>query len=199
MMTNYELVVIGASAGGMNALKEILSNLDRDFAYPIVAVQHVAPDSENYLVEYLDEYSNLNVREASEKQRILPYHVYFAPPNYHLLVEEDKTFSLTVSEKVNYSRPSIDVSFETAALAYKERIIGILLTGASQDGAKGMQMLHTLKGMTIVQDPRTASVPVMPQAAINLVSVDYKLPLEEIAPFLNTLSRTHAGRKEQEG
>ncbi|MCF8231957.1 MAG: chemotaxis protein CheB [Bacteroidales bacterium] len=197
MMPDYEIVVVGASAGGMHALKEILSNLDRDFAFPVVVVQHLAPDSENYLVQYLDEYSSLSVKEASEKQRILPYHVYLAPPNYHLLIEEDKTFSLTVSEKVNFSRPSIDVLFETAVLAYQNRIIGLLLTGASQDGAKGMQMLHATKGLTIVQDPDNAFVPVMPKAAIELVPVDYKLTLEEIAPFLNTLSRARTRRKKQ--
>ena len=188
-MLEYELVAIGASAGGMEALREIVSTLDSDFVLPIVVVQHVSPHSNNYLVQYLDDYCDLSVVEAVEKQKILPGYVYLAPPNYHLLVEEDHTLSFTVSEKVNFSRPSIDVLFETAALAYKKKTIGVLLTGASHDGAEGMRLIHVAGGMTVVQDPSSAFVPIMPEAAINSTPVDYVLSLEEIAPFLNTISR----------
>lgn len=182
-------MVIGASAGGMDALDKIVSALDKNFSIPLVVVQHLSPRSENFMVQYLDGHSYIKVVEAAEKQRILPGYVYLAPPNYHLLIEEDHTLSLTVSEKVNFSRPSIDVLFETAIMAFKSKVIGLLLTGASRDGAAGMSLIHNMGGMTIVQDPKSAFVPVMPQAAINHTTVDYILPLEEIAPFLNTISR----------
>jgi len=187
-MHEFKIVVIGASAGGMEALDKIVSAFDKDFFIPVVIVQHLAPSSENYLVNYLDEHSHLKVVEATEKQNILPGHIYLAPPNYHLLIEDDQTLSLAVSEKVNFSRPSIDVLFETAIMAFRSKVIGVLLTGASRDGAEGMRLIHEAGGMTIVQDPKDAFVPVMPQAAINHTTVDYILPLEEIAPFLNTIS-----------
>lgn len=188
-MLSYELVVIGASAGGMDALKKIISQLDEEFNLPVIVVQHVAPHSDNYLVTYLDSFTSLHVVEASEKQRVTPGFVYFAPPNYHLLLEENKTFTLTVENKVNFSRPSIDVLFETAAIACREKLIGVLLTGASNDGADGIRFIHSAQGLTIVQDPETAYVPIMPKAAIDTSPVDHILPLEEIAPFLNTISR----------
>lgn len=181
-------MVVGASAGGMEALDKIISALDNDFSIPLVVVQHLSPRSENYMVQHIDGHSHLKVVEAAEKQRIFPGHVYVAPPNYHLLIEDDQTLSLTVSEKVNFSRPSIDVLFETAIMAFKSKVIGVLLTGASRDGSVGMSLIHDMGGMTIVQDPKSAFVPVMPQAAINHTTVDYILPLEEIAPFLNTIS-----------
>lgn len=188
-MLDYELVVIGASAGGMDALKELFSALDSDFQLPVVVVQHISPQSNNYLVDYLNGFCPMKVTEAIEKQKVLPGHAYLAPPNYHLLIEEDRTLSLTVSEKVHFSRPSIDVLFETASIAFTNKLIGVLLTGASQDGAEGIRLIHVAGGMTIAQDPKSAYVPVMPQAAINSSPVDYILPLNEIAPFLNTISR----------
>lgn len=188
-MLDYELVVIGASAGGMDALKELFAALDSDFQLPVIVVQHISPQSNSYLVDYLDDYCPVKVSEAIEKQKVLPGNVYLAPPNYHLLIEEDRTLSLTVSEKVNYSRPSIDVLFETASIAFTDKLIGVLLTGASQDGAEGMRLIHVAGGMTIAQDPKSAYVSVMPQAAIDIFPVDHILPLKEIAPFLNTISR----------
>lgn len=186
----YEVIMMGASAGGMEALREVLSGLEQPFALPIIVAQHVAAHSDNYLVTYLNNHTPLLVKEAEEKERIKAGCVYICPPNYHLLLEEDKSLSLATFEKVNYSRPSIDVLFETGAMSFQKTAIGILLTGASRDGAYGMAMIHSLGGMTIVQDPNTAYVPSMPASAIRSTPVDYILPLKDIAPYLNTLSRS---------
>lgn len=181
--------MIGASAGGMDALKVIFSVLEKNFSLPIVVVQHISPQSENYLVTYLHSRTALTVKEAVDKEKAVAGTVYVCPPNYHLLMEEDKTLSLGAFEKVNFSRPSIDVLFETGALAFKKEAIGVLLTGASRDGTYGMGMIHSLGGMTVVQDPDTAYVASMPQSAIQSTPIDYVLPLNDIGPFLNTLSR----------
>lgn len=188
----YELVMMGASAGGMYALKTLLSGLEEDFRLPVVIAQHISAQSDNYLITYLNSHTRLHVKEAEEKEYLKGGVVYVCPPNYHLLIEEDKTLSLGVFEKVNFSRPSIDVLFETGALSLKKGTVGVLLTGASRDGAYGMGMIHAFGGMTIVQDPETAYVANMPKAAIDSTPVDYVLPLKDIAPFLNTLSRAQA-------
>lgn len=185
----YEIILIGASAGGMDALRVLLSGLEKNFALPLVVVQHISAHSDNYLITYLNSYSQLKVKEAEDKEKLLDGVVYICPPNYHLLIEEDKTLSLGAFEKVNFSRPSIDVLFETGALALKKSTIGVLLTGASRDGTYGMGMIHSFGGMTVVQDPDTAYVPNMPRAAINATPIDYVLPLNDISGFLNTLSR----------
>ncbi len=185
----YEVVMMGASAGGMDALKTLLSGLEEDFHLPIVIAQHISAHSDNYLITYLNSHSSLFVKEAEEKETLKSGCVYVCPPNYHLLIEEDKTLSLATFEKVNFSRPSIDVLFETGALSLKKAAIGVLLTGASHDGAYGMGMIHAFGGMTVVQDPETAYVANMPEAAIKSTPVDYVLALDDIAPFLNTLSR----------
>jgi len=185
----YDVIMIGASAGGMETLKEILSVLEPDFAIPIVVVQHIAADSDNYLVTYLNAHADIVVKEAAEKEHLHAGVVYICPPNYHLLLEEDKTITLATFEKVNFSRPSIDVLFETGAMAFYSSAIALLLTGASRDGTYGMGIVHSLGGMTVVQDPQTAYVPNMPASAIKSTPVDYVLPLQDIAPFFNTLSR----------
>lgn len=185
----YEIVLIGASAGGMEALKVLLSGMEKSFSLPVVIVQHISPHSDNYLITYLNSYSVLKVKEAEDKERLEDGTVYVCPPNYHLLIEEDKSLSLGAFEKVNFSRPSIDVLFETGALAFKKSTIGVLLTGASRDGSYGMGMIHSFGGMTVVQDPETAYVPNMPRSALNSTPVDYVLHLKDISGFLNTLSR----------
>ena len=183
----FKAIVVGSSAGGLNALKTVLRNLNRDFKFPVIIVQHISPDSENYLIHILNDLKRLKVKEADEKEHPLPGYAYVAPPNYHLLVEPDQTFTLTVDERVNYARPSIDVLFETAAEAYREHLIGIILTGANNDGSRGMKRIKELGGLAIVQDPETAEVDSMPRAAILACAVDHVLPLEEIASFLNEL------------
>ncbi len=181
---NYKAVVIGASAGGITALGKILPRLPRDFALPVLIVQHISPNSDNFMVRYFDRLCQLKVKEADEKEEIRPGTVYFAPPNYHLLVETDFTISLSVDERVNFSRPSIDVLFESAADAWCSHLIGIIITGASSDGSKGLQRIGKCGGLTIVQDPAEAESSMMPESAIKIANVDKILKLNEIADLL---------------
>jgi two-component system chemotaxis response regulator CheB len=183
----YEAVVIGSSAGGLNALKTLFRGLDQGFRLPLIIVQHISPDSDNYLIHILNDMRKLKVKEADEKEIPMPGMAYIAPPNYHLLVEPDHAFTLTVDERVNYARPSIDVLFETAAEAYRHKLIGIILTGANNDGSKGVKRIKEMGGLVIVQDPDTAEVDSMPRAAMLATTVDHLLPLEEIAALLNKL------------
>jgi len=185
----YEAVVIGSSAGGLNALKTLFRGLDRNFKLPVIMVQHISPDSENYMVHILNDLKKIPVKEADEKERPVPGTAYMAPPNYHLLIEPDRTFTLTVDERVNYARPSIDVLFETAAEAYKDTLIGIILTGANNDGSRGLKKIRDFGGLTIVQDPETAEVDSMPRAAIQAAHPHHTIALEEIAALLNSLSQ----------
>jgi len=186
---NYEAVVIGVSAGGMKALEILFSRLKRNCNLAFIVVQHVSPGSDDYFARYLNNNSKLTVKQADEKEIIQKGHVYIAPPDYHLLIEEDRTFSLTVDKKVNYARPSIDLLFETAAFAYGSSLIGIILTGANKDGSQGLKKIKKAGGLTIVQDPKTAEASMMPQEAINAVKVEHILFIEEIAIFLNNFCK----------
>ncbi len=180
----YKAVAIGSSAGGINALKTILPQLPENFQAAIFIIQHISPSSESYMAKFLDNISAIRVKEADEKEKIMPGTAYVAPPNYHLLIEEDFTLSLSVEAKVNYSRPSIDVTFETAALAYGNQLIGIVLTGANSDGAKGLKIIKDAGGLTIVQDPGEAESSIMPLSAIDTADPHKVLKLNEIAAFL---------------
>lgn len=180
----YQAIVIGASSGGLLALKRLLPALPEEFPCPILIVQHISPVSENYLTVILDKVSQIRVKEADEKEIILPGTAYIAPPDYHLLVEANKTLSFSVEDKVNYSRPSIDVLFQTAADAYKDHLIGILLTGANADGSEGMSYIKKRGGFTIVQDPAEAESPFMPKSAIQRNPPDLILTLDEIIEHL---------------
>lgn len=180
----YKAVVIGSSAGGLNAVRTILKDLEKGFKVPILIVQHLSHQSENYMTKYLNEICSINVKEAEEKEKPLAGNVYIAPPNYHLLVETDGTLSLTVGHKVNYSRPSIDVLFKTAADAYRGKLIGIILTGANSDGSEGLKCIKEYGGITIVQNPNTAEVNQMPISALKKTNVDYVLDLNEISTKL---------------
>ncbi|AOP34067.1 glutamate methylesterase [Leptospira tipperaryensis] len=184
----YEVIVMGASSGGLNAIKTVLTLLSADFAIPIILVQHVSPRSDGQWIRSL-HVTGLNIKEADEKETIQKGNVYVAPPNYHLLIETDKTFSLTIDTRVNFARPSIDVLFESAADAYREKIVGIIFTGANSDGAIGLKRIKELGGTTIVQDPNFSESRYMPEAAISLMPVDYVLPLEKIAELLNTFDK----------
>lgn len=186
---NYKAVVIGASVGGVNALQQVLAPLPVDFPLPILVVQHRVPAPNDFLAFSLNESCRLTVKEADEKELVKPGYVYVAPANYHLLVERDKTLSLTVDARVCYSRPSIDVLFETAADAYLSGLIGIILTGANHDGAAGLKKIQEKGGLAIVQDPATAESGVMPRSAIQGANVDRILSLAEIASFLAQLSK----------
>ena len=185
----YKIIVIGASAGGIDALIEVLSPLPADFPIPVLVVQHLPTNNpENDLVKFLDGKCQLKVKEADDKELITPGNVYFAPANYHMLIENDNTVSLSIDEKVRYCRPSIDVLFESARDAFSSEIIGIILTGANTDGADGIRRIKNNGGITIVQNPETAELSVMPLAAIQSCDVDYILLLKEIPELLVKLS-----------
>lgn len=180
----YRAVVIGASSGGMNALKTLLPSLPAGFPLPLIIVQHIGPFSDSVWIEILDKMCALKVREASEKDKIEPGTVFIAPPNYHLLIEKDETFSLSADVKVNFARPSIDVLFETAAFVFGSGLIGILLTGSNSDGALGIKAIKEHGGITVAQDPATAESPYMPAAAIATGNVDYVLSFKKIIDLL---------------
>jgi two-component system chemotaxis response regulator CheB len=180
----YQIIVIGASAGGPTALAELLPVFPSNYPIPIVIVQHLHPSQDNLFVEHLDRQSALTVKEADEKEPIEAGHAYLAPPNYHLLIEDDRTFSLSVDERVNYARPAIDILFESAVNVYADGVIGVILTGANNDGAQGLRLIKERGGLAIVQDPETAEASFMPQAAITATQVDYVLALPKIAKLL---------------
>ncbi|NQU64525.1 MAG: chemotaxis protein CheB [SAR324 cluster bacterium] len=185
----FETVVMGVSAGGFNALQTILPALESPFALSVMIVQHLWRTSDGYVLQRLSKISTVTVKEAEEKERLEPGTIYLAPPNYHLLVEKDKTLSLSVDGRVNYSRPSVDVLFESAADVFGPRLIGVVLTGANKDGSQGLKAIKEAGGLAIVQDPATAEVGIMPQAALDFVKVDYVLPLEKIGPFLVEIAK----------
>ncbi|OQX82471.1 MAG: chemotaxis protein CheB [Bacteroidetes bacterium 4484_276] len=180
----FSAVVIGVSAGGSKAMQLILPALPANFPLPIIIIQHISAQSDGYFIEHLNSVCEISVKEAAEKEKAKAGTVYFCPPNYHLLVEEDGTFSLSTEGRVNYARPAIDVLFETAAYAYGHNLIGIILTGANSDGSQGLKMIKEFGGFTIVQDPKTAEVDSMPLAAITASTVDKILPLNKIAGAL---------------
>ncbi|BAZ02597.1 CheB methylesterase [Tolypothrix tenuis PCC 7101] len=176
----FKIVVIGASLGGFAALKKILRNLPQNLKSPIAIAQHRHRESYNTLSEFLQKHTALQVREAEDKDEILPGYVYLAPADYHLLVESGY-FALSTDEPISYARPSIDVLFESAADIYGEQVIGVILTGANEDGVQGLKAIKSRLGIAIVQEPTTAECSVMPKAAINAVAVDWILSPEEIA------------------
>ncbi len=184
----FKAVVVGVSSGGLEALKILVPGLRPDFPLPVLIVQHLSPHADSYLTACLNDLSALTVKEAEDKEKLLPGVIYVAPPDYHLLVEPDGSMSLSVDPKVNFSRPAVDVLFETASDAFGAALVGIILTGANHDGAKGLARIKQRGGMAIVQSPATAQAAAMPQAALDATTVDHVLPLREIAPFLNHLT-----------
>lgn len=186
-MTSYELIVVGASWGGLHALSRLLDTLPEELDVPLAIAQHRRPDTVRPgLADLLQSHVTRPVREVEDKDPITPRHVYLAPPDYHLLVERGH-FALSTDARVNFARPSVDVLFESAADSYGKAAIGVVLTGANEDGAAGLARIKDAGGVAIVQDPRTAARRAMPEAAIAATSADVILPLEEIAPFLSGL------------
>ncbi len=184
----YSCLVIGVSAGGLEALSLLLGRLPIDFPLPIAVVQHTKADSGDFLAGILNRKTSLTVRTVEEKESLQIGMVYICPADYHLLIEENKSLSLSVEPKVNFARPSIDVLFQTGAIAYGKELIGIILTGASSDGAQGLAEVIRHGGYSIVQDPETAYSRFMPDAAIKACpEVDEILPLEEISARLIAL------------
>ena len=182
-----KLIVIGGSSGGIEAVCLILEKLNSTFAIPIVLILHRSSSIDNSLTELISYKTNLNVKEADEKDELLERHLYIAPPNYHLLIEPDGSLSLDVSEKILFSRPSIDVSFESAARAYGPNLTAVLLSGANMDGSKGLLKVQLLGGKIFIQDPEEASVNFMPQKAIDLTQSPNIFTCAEIAGKLNEL------------
>jgi two-component system chemotaxis response regulator CheB len=183
-MAAYEIVVIGVSTGGLYAIETLLGGLPADFALPMIVVQHRSVDSEGGpLRSLLQSHTALRVREPSDKEAIRGGTVYIAPADYHLLVEPG-AFALSTEGPVSYARPSIDVLFLSAVDAYAGRVIGIILTGANQDGAQGAAYLKAHGGFLIVQEPATAESAAMPRAALESTRADRVLPLAEIASCL---------------
>lgn len=184
----YEIVVIGTSYGGLSALQVLLPALARDFPLPVVVVQHRGKDSDN-LCDFLGRHSALPVTEPNDKDAIAPGYVYLAPRDYHLMIERDG-FALSTEAPVGYARPSVNVLFESAADVYQGHMVGVILTGANTDGARGMAKIKSYGGLCVAEDPASAESRGMPAAAIAATKVDAVLPLREIAPFLNQLGQT---------
>lgn len=183
----YQIIVIGGSAGSTAALTELLPIFPADYLLPVVVVQHLHPWQDSSFVQQF-AHCALAVKEASEKEPICAGCIYFAPPNYHLLIEPDRTFSLSIDEKVNYARPSIDVLFESAADVYAPRLIGVVLSGTNSDGARGLRLIKERGGLTIVQDPQTAESAYMPKAALEMTPVDHVLALRELGTLLREIA-----------
>ena len=179
----YELVVIGASWGGLNALEIILKGLPENFSLAVAITQHRGRNTGSLLGELLQQHSLLPVLEVEDKNPIIPAHIYLAPSDYHLLVEPGH-FALSTEAPVLYARPSINLLFESAADAYTHRVIGVILTGANRDGSQGLAAVKRRGGLAIVQDPTEAESSAMPTAAIAATQVDYILPVTEIASYL---------------
>ena len=185
-MNAPSVIVIGASVGAIEALMRILPGLPAGYRPSILIVVHVPPDRKSLLASLFGERCAIPVKEAEDKENIQAGTIYFAPPNYHLLVEPDFTLSLSSDEPVFYSRPSIDVLFESAADAYGDSLTGIILTGANQDGADGLRAVCEAGGQALVQSPTTAEGKAMPLAALTACPAAKELPLEEIATLLKS-------------
>lgn len=180
----YDVIAIGASWGGLQAVGTVLEGIPVEVDQPIVVAQHRSAESARGVLEsLLQRHSGRPVVEPGDKEPIEPAHVYVAPADYHLLVEDGR-FALSVDARVQFARPSIDVLFESVAEGYRDRAIGIVLTGANADGAAGLAAIKRNGGVAIVQDPATATRKAMPEAAIAASVADAVLPLEEIGPFL---------------
>ena len=190
-MMSYSVVGVGTSWGGLAALSKLLRDLPADFGLPVVVVQHRGKDSDRLLAELLQDTTDLKVCEVEDKEPLTPGMVHIAPANYHVLVD-DGYLSLTLDEPVRFSRPSIDVMFASAADAYGPRAIGVVLTGANEDGARGLADIVKRGGLALVQNPRTAEIPIMPQAAVKAVPNAEILELDALAPRLIELSHERA-------
>lgn len=192
---SHDLVLVGVSAGGLDAVCSLLAGLPQDFGMALAVVQHRSKDSDA-LCQVWQDCTPLPVHEVTDKVPIEPGHVYVAPPDYHLLVEEGH-FSLSLDAPELYSRPSIDVAFESAAVAYGSKLVGVVLTGANHDGASGLREIAGRGGYVIVQTPETADVAAMPAAALRAVPQAEALPIAGIAERLVSLQPRPAARGEE--
>ncbi len=186
---SIEAVAIGASAGAVEALTQILPALPEEYPLPVLVVVHVPSDRSNMLVPHFQAKCRTQVREAEDKEPICSGTIYFAPPDYHLLVESDRTISLSVDEPVLHSRPSIDVLFESAADAFGAALVGVVLTGANQDGAAGLKAIVDAGGQALIENPSGAYASAMPRAALEACAAAKPMSLEGIASYLVNLGR----------
>jgi two-component system, chemotaxis family, protein-glutamate methylesterase/glutaminase len=184
---NTRILVIGGSAGSLEALLQFLPQVKKEITFSIVIVLHRKSASESMLTNLLQSRTPMHVREIEDKEKILPSVIYIAPANYHVLIEKDDSFSLDVSEKINYSRPSIDVSFETAADVYGPAAAALLLSGANADGTEGLKCIKEKGGKVLIQQPSSAEVSYMPEQALKEIDAYAVLKTEEIAAFINEL------------
>lgn len=184
----YSIVGIGSSWGGLAAMSTLLGALPGDFSLPIVLVQHRSNDSDRLLADLLQDATDLTVSEVEDKDPLTPGTVHIAPANYHVLID-DGYLSLSLEEPVRFSRPSIDVMFTSAADMYGAGTIGVVLTGANEDGSRGLSDIVSRGGCALVQDPRSAEIAIMPYAAVKAVPNAEVLPLDALAPRLIELSR----------
>ena len=183
----FDVVALAASAGGLTALSSVLADLPAGFPAGILVVQHLDPRHRSLMADILSRRTRLEVKQAEDGDRLVGGRVYIAPPNRHLLLNGDGTLSLTQTELVHFVRPSADLLFESVAASYKDRAIAVVLSGSGGDGSMGVKAIKKMCGTVLAQDQRTSEFFGMPGAAIDSGSVDFVLPLEEIAPALVTL------------
>lgn len=186
-MPKIDIVVVGSSSGGISALETLLKGIDKNLHAAIVIVQHMSPDSGHTIKNLLKKYSTLDVKEPIDKEELLPGNVYIAPADYHLMVERQGFFTVNLGPKENFCRPSIDILFETAAEAFPEKILGVVLTGANCDGTKGCQHIKKFNGLVVAQNPDEAQMEVMPKCVIDAGVADYILTLDDICDMINKL------------
>jgi len=187
----YKAVVIGGSAGSFQGIVKILSSLPHNFHLPIIMCLHRLKHVRNGFVEALSIKSIAEVTEPFDKENIKKGKVYLAPANYHLSVELGNYFSLSTEQMINNSRPAIDITLNTAAYVYRDKLIGILLSGANRDGGLGMKSIKDRGGLTLVQDPNECMIDTMPKAALNLTTIDYTLKIDQIVDFLKELDKLY--------
>lgn len=186
-MKGTDAIVVGASAGGVSALLTVFAALPADYAIALLCVLHLPEDRHSQLAEVFSRRLQRPVQEARDKESVVPGMIYVAGPGYHLSVERDRSLSLSQEDRVHFSRPSIDILFESAADAYGDGLVGVLLTGANEDGARGLARIKEHGGTTLIQDPHEAQVAVMPEAALALHRPDHILPLNGIGQLLAKL------------
>jgi two-component system chemotaxis response regulator CheB len=187
-MGKCDALIIGGSAGSLEVLLKVLPLLNPNLSFPIVIVIHRKHGTDSLLPELLSGRTKLTVKEIDEKEPVAAGNIYIAPSDYHTLIEQEQTFSLDYSEKINYSRPAIDATFQTAAEVYKEKLVCLLLSGSNADGVNGLKSVKMWGGTTVIQDPATAQVSYMPEQAAIHAKIDYILRIEDMAEFINLLS-----------
>lgn len=183
-----KLLIIGGSAGSLEVILKALPHIKHDLPFAIIVVLHRKPNTDSTLIDLLSSKTKIPVIEANEKEPIVAGTIYVAPADYHLLIESDKTLSLDYSEKINYSRPCIDITFQTGAEIYTNTLACLLLSGASADGVEGLELVKELGGITAVQNPETAEVSYMPQKALDHMNVDYIVDTDKVNEFIELLA-----------